>query len=69
MDMYGGVAPRADVSGAFKQFRYASQQRDAVNYFYRGVLTMALAAQAFQEDRLYHSMWDLGARLEIEMRD
>jgi hypothetical protein len=69
MDMYGGAPPRFDVSGAFKQFRYASQQRDAMNYFYRGVLTMALAAQAFQDDQLYDLMRKLGSRLEIEMRD
>jgi hypothetical protein len=69
MDMYGGVSPRADVSGAFKQFRYASQQRDAMNYFYRGVLTVALAAQAFQDDQLYDLMRKLASGLEIEMRD
>jgi hypothetical protein len=69
MDMYGGVPPRADVSGAFKKFRYAGQQRDAVNYFYRGVQTMALAAQAFQDDQLYDLMRKLASRLETEMCD
>jgi hypothetical protein len=69
MDMYGGAPPRFDVSGTFKQFRYASQHRDAMNYFYRGVLTMALAAQAFEDGRLYGSMRKLGSELEVEMRD
>jgi hypothetical protein len=69
MDMYGGLPPRADISGAFKQFRYASQQRDAMNYFYRGVLTMAVVAQAFQESQLYDEMRKLGAELEIDMRN
>jgi hypothetical protein len=40
-----------------------------MNYFYRAVLTMALAAQAFQDDQLYDAMRNLGAELEIELRD
>ena len=67
--MYAGLPPRVDVSDAFKQFGYASHQRDAVNYFYRGVLTMTLVAQAFQDDPLYASMRKLGSGLEMEMRD
>lgn len=68
MDMCGGVPPRFDVSGRFKDLRYASQRRDAMNYFYRSVLTMALAANAFQDDGLFCSMREFGSILEREMK-
>jgi hypothetical protein len=68
MDMYGGVPPRFDVNGAFKNFRYAEHARDALNYFYRAVLTMAIAARAFQDEGLCSSMRALAAEIETGMR-
>jgi hypothetical protein len=64
MDMYAGVRPRADVSGSLKKHRFALQQNDAANYFYRGILTMALAAQAFSDEKLYRAMRNFADEME-----
>jgi hypothetical protein len=68
MDMYGGMPPRFDVNGAFKNLRYAEHARDGLNYFYRAVLTMAIAARAFQDEGLCSSMRALAAEIETGMR-
>jgi hypothetical protein len=68
MDMYGGMPPRFDVSGASKNVRYAAHARDALNYFYRGVLAMAIAAKAFEDDALFSSMRALAGNIEAGMR-
>jgi hypothetical protein len=67
MDMYGGMPPRFDVNGASKNFRYAAHARDALNYFYRSVLAMAIAAKAFQDESLFSSMRALAAEMETGM--
>jgi hypothetical protein len=68
MDMYGGMPPRFDVNGASKSFRYAEHERDALNYFYRAVLAMAVAAKAFGDEGLFASMRALASEIETEMR-
>jgi hypothetical protein len=67
MDMYGGMPPRFDVSGAFKKFRYAEHERDALNYFYRPILAMAFAAKAFGDEDLGSSMRGLASEIETAM--
>jgi len=65
MDMFGGIPPRVGVNGAFKNFRYAEHARDALNYYYRGVLAMGIAAKAFEDDGLFSSMRALAADIEM----
>jgi hypothetical protein len=68
MDMYGGIPPRFDVNGASKNFRYAEHAQDALNYFYRAVLAMAIAAKAFGDEDLFSSIRALAAEIETGMR-
>jgi hypothetical protein len=68
MDMYGGIPPRFDVNGASKNFRYAEHAQDALNYFYRAVLAMAIAAKAFGDEGLFSSIRALAAEIETGMR-
>jgi hypothetical protein len=68
MDMCGGIPPRFDINGAFKNFRYAEHARDALNYFYRSILAMAIAAKAFQDESLFASMRALAADIEAGAR-
>jgi hypothetical protein len=67
MDMYGGMPPRFDVNGASKNFRNAAHARDALNYFYRAALTMAIAARAFGDENLSSSMRELTVEIETGM--
>jgi hypothetical protein len=67
MDMYGGIPPRFDVNGASKNFRYTEHARDALNYFYRAVLAMAVTAKAFQDESLFSLMQGLAATIERGM--
>jgi hypothetical protein len=67
MDMYGGLQPQFDVNGASKPFRYAEFGRDALSYFYRAVLTMALAGRAFGDENMFSSMRALASELEPGM--
>lgn len=53
MDMYGGRPARFDIDGSLKEFRFAGHQRDAANYFYRAVATMAVAAKALGDEDLF----------------
>jgi hypothetical protein len=65
--MYGGLPPQFDVNGASKPFRYAAFERDALNYFYRAVLTMALAGRAFGDESIFSSMRALASEVETGM--
>jgi hypothetical protein len=67
MDMHGGLPPQFDVNGASKPFRYAVFERDALNYFYRAVLTMALAGMAFGDENVISSMRALASEIETGM--
>jgi hypothetical protein len=68
MDMCGGEPPRFDVSGKFRTLRGEEHADDALNYFYRALLSMALAAKAFGEEELFSEMRDEAAKLEARMK-
>jgi hypothetical protein len=67
MDMHGGLPPQFDVNGASKPFRCAVFERDALNYFYRAVLTMAFAGMAFGDENVISSMRALASEIEPGM--
>jgi hypothetical protein len=67
MDMYGGQPARFDIDGSSKDFRHASHQRDAANYFYRSVAAMALAAKAFGDEDLFVSMCSSAEQFREQM--
>lgn len=67
MDMYGGLPPCFDINGASKNFRYAEFARDARNVFYRAIGSMAFAAKAFGDERLFLSMHALASEIYTEM--
>jgi hypothetical protein len=56
MDMCAGHAPLFDISGQHKTFRRPTFERDAMNYFFRGILAMGIAARAFGDDELFELM-------------
>jgi hypothetical protein len=68
MDMCGGLPPRFDVSGELRNFRAAEHERDALNYFYRALLTMALAAKALGDEALFSKMQTSAAEVEAAMK-
>ena len=69
MDMYGGIPPRFDVSGELKRFRTAEYTNDALNYFVRAFQSMAFAAKAFDDEKLFREMCSEAAKLEPPMRE
>jgi hypothetical protein len=68
MDMCAGYIPQFDVKGRHKDLRRAEFERDAMNYFYRGLLAVAVAAKAFGDNGLFESMKSEAKRFETEMR-
>jgi hypothetical protein len=66
MDMF--FPNRFDVSGALKQYRYASHHRDAQNVYYRAITAMAVAAKAFGDELLFTSLHSLASKVDVEMR-
>jgi len=68
MDMYGGVPPRFDVSGEFRRLRSGEHADDALNYFYRALLSMALAGKAFGDEELFTEMRAEAAKLEEKIK-
>jgi hypothetical protein len=56
MDMCGGDPPRFHLATLRGTPRMASHGEDALNYFFRGHLTMAVAANAFGEAKLAESL-------------
>jgi tRNA U38,U39,U40 pseudouridine synthase TruA len=69
MDMCFGYTPRFDVNGECRALRRAEFERDAMNYFYRGILSMAVAAKAFGDERLFASMLSEEKRFEAAMNN
>jgi hypothetical protein len=67
MDMCGGMPTRFDVSGESRILRGPEHERDALNYFYRAVLAMAVAAMAFGDDDLFSSMRAFASEVETAM--
>ncbi len=68
MDMYGGLPAQFDVNGKSRNFRAPSQERDALNLFYRAVLAMAVAANAFGDNALLTTMRAWAAELDAAMK-
>lgn len=58
MDMLEGNPPRFQVSGVKSAYRRAEYVEDAWNYFYRGLLSVALVAVAFRDTSLVNDMYD-----------
>jgi hypothetical protein len=67
MDMCAGHIPKFDVSGQCKTLRQTEFERDAMNYFYRGLLAMAVATKAFNDEELFASIHSEAKRFEAEM--
>jgi hypothetical protein len=68
MDMYGGVPPRFDVSGEFRNLRDGVHANDALNYFLRALFSMAFAAKAFGDENLFSEMRAKARQLETNMQ-
>jgi hypothetical protein len=69
MDMCGGVPPRFDVSGEFRNLRRREFADDAMNYFYRALLGMAFAVKAFGDEDLFQKIRTDAAAFEVRMKD
>ncbi|HEY5306311.1 MAG TPA: hypothetical protein VIJ52_06560 [Pseudolabrys sp.] len=67
MDMCGGEPPRFDVSCEFSGLRKASQENDALNYFYRALLSMAFGAKALGDEELFSSIRAAASQFESRM--
>ena len=68
MDMCAGHVARFDVNGECRTLRRVEFERDAMNYFYRGILAMAIAAKAFGDDELFASLLPEAERFESQMK-
>ena len=68
MDMCVGYIARFDIDGQCRVLRRAEFERDAMNYFYRGILAMAVAAKAFNDDELFASLLPEAKRFESQMQ-
>ena len=68
MDMCGGSPPRFDVNGELRNLRGSEHIGDAMNYFLRAPMTMAFAAQAFAEEKLFSEMRALSDTVAANMR-
>jgi hypothetical protein len=67
MDMCGGEPPRFDVSAKFSDLRRAAHANDAMNYFYRALVSMAFAANAFENEELFLRMRAAASEFENSM--
>jgi len=67
MDMYGGSPAQFDVNGKSRNSRAPWQERDALNYFYRAVLAMAVVASAFGDDALFTTIRAWSTELDAAM--
>ncbi len=56
MDMYGGTPPAFHLNGMKNTPRHAEHRVDLWNYFYRGIITFALAGKAFGIESLFQSV-------------
>lgn len=56
MDMYGGSPLHFQVNGQQGTERHAEHSYDIWNYFFRAIVAFALAAKAFNDDRLFESI-------------
>lgn len=70
MDMYVGKPyARFDTTGELRhQFKAGEQARDALNYFYRAMCSMALAAKAFDDDELFSAIKSKISELDTNMK-
>jgi hypothetical protein len=68
MDMCGGEPARFDVSGRFRHLRAAEHTEDALNYFFRALVSMAFAAKAIGDEELFSRMRTAASELEVNMQ-
>ena len=54
--------------GEFRNLRGEEHADDALNYFYRALLSMAFAAKAFGDEELFSQMRATAAKLEERMK-
>jgi hypothetical protein len=66
MDMYGGTPPAFHLDGMSNTARHAEHRIDLWNYFYRGVITFALAGKAFGNESLFQSVRQFAAKFARE---
>lgn len=67
MDMCVGEIARFDVSGQRRTLRRTHFERDAMNYFHRGILALSVAAKAFGDEELFTSLLTESERFESQM--
>lgn len=68
MDMCGGEPARFDVSGKFSHLRTAAHADDALNYFFRALASMAIAAKAIGDEELFLGMKAAASEFETQMK-
>ena len=59
MDMYGGVPPRFHMRGMKRTPIYNGHREDLWNYFYRSIVSCALASKAFGDEKLSERLHSL----------
>jgi hypothetical protein len=67
MDMCGGSPVQFDVSGKFKNLRLEEHADDALNYFLRALMSMAVAAKAFGDEGVFSEICQKVKSLEDRM--
>ncbi len=64
MDMCGGDPPLFHIDGMLGTPRMEEHIRDALNYFYRGLISIAIVAKAFGDKSLVDRMYQYLAKFE-----
>jgi hypothetical protein len=58
MDMYGGNPPHFHVHGMRGTERQSEHRYDLWNYFFRGIISFAVAAKAFDDEELFREIYE-----------
>ncbi|MGH6788143.1 MAG: hypothetical protein ACRECC_00495 [Pseudolabrys sp.] len=66
MDMCAGEPPRFDIGGMFSHLR-TEHADDALNYFYRSLISMAFAARAFGDEKLFSQVREAATQFDAAM--
>lgn len=56
LDLYGGLPPRFHMTGMLGTPRHRDHSDDLLNYYYRVIAAMALAAKSFGDDKLFRDI-------------
>ena len=64
MDMCGGDPPLFHIDGMLGTPRMAEHVSDALNYYYRGLISITIVAKAFGDKSLVDTMYQYLAKFE-----